>query len=227
MLLKIFCLESHHNVKLKISIQKCYDTLFEARFESMAIAWYLFYHWNTNLVSFGIIKTIVITFEKRNSQIVLIFWPSSKWNIEKWTGGHLAFKQALIKILQRCCRGPRADSTLPGVFETLTRCQGSICRGWLRVWSPFNFAEFGRIWSLFAKNSPKSWKINVFAEKMTIFQNFRFCPPPPWGSPLSNRSLLGNFYYILKKDLFSKMPSDGFENSIKFSEKSIFWISNL
>ena len=82
--------------------------------------------------------------------------------------------------------------------------QGSIWRGWPRVWSLFDLAKIGRLWSLFAKNTPKSWKNEVFRRKMAIFQNFRcirrkklvtfwfWSNPPPFRGHPSKSIPIGN-----------------------------------
>ena len=88
-----------------------------------------------------------------------------------------------------------------------------FARGWLRVWSLFGFAEFGRFRSLFAKALPKSWKIYVFRRKNDSFSKFSaptapkighfsiLVTSPFGGSPPSNRSLYHTGPYLQRQFL--------------------------
>ena len=54
----------------------------------------------------------------------------------------------------------------------ITLYQGSICRGWPRVWSLFDFVKFGRFWSLFAKIDQNYEKSTFFAEMRQFYKIF-------------------------------------------------------
>ena len=105
------------------------------------------------------------------------------------------------------------DTKLKFSFIFRDRCAGG---GWLRVWSLFDFVEYCRFWSLFDKNLPKSWKMNVFHRKNDNFPNFLESSAPKIGHfSILVTPLFGGHPFQIDLWLFSLVTSSFVRNHFK------------